>query len=189
MQDVRLYAPFHFLSARFNDEARFVCSMSQQTSDIVIFPSYYSRTWEMSMFDRVRIWEAARATSAATSFFEPLVIDGKAFVDGATGANNPIYQLWAEATSIYRPCDGWKLEDDLKCVVLIGTGIPSSKPFGPGIGGVAKTLMAIATAAENTAEQFQRQHPSCQEGDFLPIQCHAGTRGNWFRGGEPVGRY
>ncbi|PMD26932.1 FabD/lysophospholipase-like protein [Hyaloscypha hepaticicola] len=118
----------------------FVCSMSQQTSDIVIFPSYYSRTWGMSMFHRVRIWEAERATSAATSFFDPLVID--------------------EASSIYRPCDGWKLDDDLKCVVSIGTGIPSSKPFGPGIGGVAKALVAIATAAENTAEQFQRQHPS-----------------------------
>jgi hypothetical protein len=170
--------PFYFLSVRVNDEPRFVCSMSQQTSDIVIFPSYYSRTWGASMLDRVRIWEAARATSAATSFFDPLIIDGKAFADGATGANNPIYQLWAEASSVYRPYDSWKLEDDLKCLISIGTGIPSSKPFGPGTREVAKALMAIATAAETTAEQFQRQNPSLvKKGIFFRFNVTQGLEG------------
>jgi hypothetical protein len=134
--------------------------MSQQTSDIVVFPSYYSKTWGSAMLDRVRIWEAARATSAATSFFEPLTIDGKVFSDGATGANNPIYELWTEASSLYSCGNNWKLEDHLKCLISIGTGVPSLKPFGPGIADVAAALKAIATASESKAQQFQRQYPS-----------------------------
>lgn len=138
---------------------RFVCTMSQQTSGIVIFPSYYSKVWGMSMLDRVRIWEAARATSAATSFFEPLSIDGKMYADGATGANNPIYELWAEASSVFKPYDEWKLEDNLKCLVSIGTGLPSTKPFGPRIREVAAALKAVAVESEALSQQFERQHP------------------------------
>jgi hypothetical protein len=132
--------------------------MSQETSDIVVFPSYYSSTWGRPMLDRVRIWEAARATSAATSFFEPLVIDGRSFADGATGANNPIYELWAEAWSLYSHHDEWKLENHLKCLLSIGTGIPSRRPFGPGMMDVAAALKLIATESEAKAQQFQRQH-------------------------------
>ncbi|KAJ8122948.1 hypothetical protein ONZ43_g986 [Nemania bipapillata] len=134
--------------------------MSQETSSTVVFPSYYSRTWGKEMLDRVQIWEAARATSAATSFFEPMEIDGRLFADGATGANNPIYELWAEASSVYSLYDGWKLEDHLKCLVSIGTGLPSRRPFGPGLMDVAAALKAIATESESKAQQFQRQHLS-----------------------------
>ncbi|KAK3937037.1 kinesin [Diplogelasinospora grovesii] len=139
----------------------FVCSMSQQTSDIVIFSNYYSKTSGASMLNRVRIWEAARATSATPSFFEPVVVDKMVFEDGATGANNPIFELWAEASSLYRPDSGnetWNLEDELDCLVSIGRGMPSLRPFGPGVVDVAKALKAIATAAEKTAERFQRHH-------------------------------
>ena len=51
------------------------------------------------MYHKTRIWEAARATSAASSFFDPIKIGqfGEEFVDGAVGANNPVAQLWNEA--------------------------------------------------------------------------------------------
>ncbi|KAJ8126223.1 hypothetical protein O1611_g7414 [Lasiodiplodia mahajangana] len=145
----------------------FVCTMSQETSGTIVFPSYYSPTWGKQMLNRVRIWEAARATSAATSFFEPIAIDGRVYTDGATGANNPIHELWAEASSMYSPDDKWKLEDYLKCLVSIGTGIPSRKPFGPGLIQVAAALKAIATGSEEKAEQFLRQHPSLVKKSIL----------------------
>lgn len=138
----------------------FVCSISQQTSHVVLFPSYYSKTWGSQMLNRVRIWEAARATSAATSFFEPLTIDGKVFADGATGANNPIFELWAEASSVFKTDDRWRLEDHLKCLISIGTGIPSLKQFGPGITDVVGALKAIATESESKSDLFQRQYSS-----------------------------
>ncbi|OAQ71845.1 kinesin [Purpureocillium lilacinum] len=140
----------------------FVSTMRQEISEIVNLTSYYSPTWGASMLDSVRIWEAARATSAAPSFFDPCVIDAKCFVDGGTGANNPIHQLWAEASCVYGE-DGasstWKLEDHLYCLVSIGTGTPSRKPFGPELQDVATALRAIATSAESVAQTFERQHP------------------------------
>ena len=53
------------------------------------------------MLNRVKIWEAARATSTATSFFNPVNIGTEGFVDGVAGANNPINELWTEAYDIW----------------------------------------------------------------------------------------
>jgi patatin-like phospholipase/acyl hydrolase len=38
----------------------------------------------------VKIWEAARATSAAPSYFLQQKVGGEKFVDGGLSANNPI---------------------------------------------------------------------------------------------------
>ena len=40
-------------------------------------------------------WEACRATSAASSFFDPIAIGRykEEFGDGATGANNPVLEV------------------------------------------------------------------------------------------------
>jgi predicted acylesterase/phospholipase RssA len=132
------------------------------------------------MLDRVRIWEAARATSAATTFFEPITIDGQAFSDGATGANNPVDELWVEASAIFSTGPGWNLEDHLNCFVSIGTGVPSLKAFSDSIKDVAKALVDIATSANGRAEQFQRQHP-------LLFKTKAAFRFNVIQGLEGIG--
>ena len=46
------------------------------------------------------IWEAARATSAAPTFFKPIVIDDVLYGDGGTGWNNPTEEAIAEAHNI-----------------------------------------------------------------------------------------
>lgn len=136
-----------------------------------MFPSYYSTTWGSAMLDRVRIWEAARATSAATTFFEPITIAGQTFADGATGANSPIFELWAEASSVFcRGPGSPRLEDQISCLVSIGTGIPSLKAFGPEIKDVAKALKSIALSAEEKWEQFQRQVPSLAQDGRLAFR-------------------
>ncbi|KAF7551887.1 hypothetical protein G7Z17_g4703 [Cylindrodendrum hubeiense] len=126
----------------------FVCTMSKQTSKIVLFPNYYSKRWGANMLDRVRIWEAARATSAATSFFETVNIDGMVFADGATGANNPIYELWAEALDVFFQGDESQRLHNISCLVSIGTGISSLKDFGDAIPDILKALKAIAIESE-----------------------------------------
>lgn len=62
------------------------------------------------------IWEAARATSAALTFFKPIVIDDVKYGDGGTGWNNPTEEAIAEAHNIWpnRP---------IGCLVSIGTGL------------------------------------------------------------------
>jgi predicted acylesterase/phospholipase RssA len=111
-----------------------------------------------------KIWEAARATSAASSFFDPIRINigkiGEEFVDGATGANNPIQELWNEAKDMWDP---EPLESNLKCIVSIGTGVPSVEPFRTGLLEIGDTLVRISTETEKTAELFQRTHSDLED--------------------------
>jgi predicted acylesterase/phospholipase RssA len=106
-----------------------------------------------------KIWEAARATSAASSFFDPIRINigavGEEFIDGATGANNPIQELWNEAKDMWDP---EPLESNLKCIVSIGTGVPSVEPFRTGLLEVGGALVRMSTWTEGAAEMFQRTH-------------------------------
>jgi ankyrin repeat protein len=63
-----------------------------------------------------KVWEAARATSAAPTFFQPMVIDGIRYGDGGTGWNNPTEEAIDEAHIIWpkRP---------IGCLISIGTGL------------------------------------------------------------------
>jgi len=61
------------------------------------------------------IWEAARATSAAPMFFEPILIDEEPFIDGGMGRNNPINQVLEEAELMFP-------HQDIACIVSIGAG-------------------------------------------------------------------
>ena len=102
-----------------------------------------------------KIWEAGRATSAASSFFDPITIGDfqEGFVDGATGANNPVYEVWNEAQDIW---PYGSLEDKIKCLVSIGTGVPSLRPFKGDLISIGESLLAISTETEKTAERFSR---------------------------------
>jgi hypothetical protein len=104
----------------------------------------------------VTIWEACRATSAATSFFDPIAVGrfGGEFVDEATGANNPVRELWDQAQLAWGP---ELLEGKVKCLVSIGTGVPSLKPFKDDVLHIGEALVAIATETEQTAERFRRE--------------------------------
>ena len=84
------------------------------------------------------------------------------FVDGATGANNPVYQLWNEATDAW---DREPLQQNLKSLVSIGTGVPSVEPFRTGLLEIGRTLTCISTETEQTAESFQRSHSELDNSD------------------------
>ena len=129
------------------------------TSDTVHLTSYRRSRGSGDRLRVTKIWEAARATSAASSFFDPIRINigavGEEFVDGATGANNPIQEVWNEAKDMWDP---EPLESNLKCIVSIGTGVPSVEPFRTGLFEIGNTLVRMSTETEKTAELFQRTH-------------------------------
>lgn len=102
-----------------------------------------------------RIWEACRATSAASSFFNPITIGNiREFVDGATGRNNPVNQVLEEARDIWPGA-----YQRIQCFISIGTGQPSFKKYGSNLVEVVKALKNIATETERTAEAFLKAHP------------------------------
>lgn len=123
------------------------------------FRSYRSSRGSSDFLQKTKIWEAARATSAAPSFFGSIKIGdfGEEFVDGGTGANNPVRIIWIEAKNTFLgPRES--LEENLNCLVSIGTGVPSLKPFGDSLLDIARTLKSMATETEATAESFHRDH-------------------------------
>jgi hypothetical protein len=128
---------------------------SKQTSETVCLTSYQSPRGGNDLLNSVEIWEACRATSAASSFFDDITIGRyqEEFIDGATGANNPLWELWNQAQAIWGP---EPLEDNVKCLLSVGTGVPSLKPFLDDVFHIGKTLLAIATETEQMAERFRR---------------------------------
>jgi predicted acylesterase/phospholipase RssA len=136
-----------------------VCATSKETGETVCLTSYRTPRGNSDLLNSVTIWEACRATSAASSFFDPIAVGrfGEEFVDGATGANNPVREVWDQAQVAWGP---EPLEGKVKCLVSIGTGVPSLKPFKDDVLHIGATLVAIATETEQTAERFQRERPA-----------------------------
>jgi len=156
-----------------------VCATSAENRDIVHLTSYRSPRHPSDLLDVAKIWEAGRATSAASTFFDPIKIGpyGEEFVDGAAGSNNPVRELWTEAMDMW-PVRA--LEGNIKCLVSIGTGQPSLNPFGDTLLDIAKTLTEIATDTERTAEVFLREHQ-----DLARRKCY--FRFNVEKGLEDIG--
>lgn len=64
----------------------------QQNADnrAPVFMRSYKNTKKVTKLVDVKIWEAARATSAAPAYFEPITVNGIRMVDGGLQANDPI---------------------------------------------------------------------------------------------------
>jgi hypothetical protein len=133
------------------DDISFVCTADRSTKDIVRLRSY-SLPDETNV--RATIYEAALATSAATTFFEPVSIGDRTFADGALGANNPVDEVEGEASNIWCSETG-DLKRLVKCFVSIGTGNPGKKAFQDGvINFLRETVVQIATETANTERKF-----------------------------------
>ncbi|KAI1441841.1 hypothetical protein F5Y02DRAFT_430764 [Annulohypoxylon stygium] len=115
----------------------FVCTFTKSLNTPVLIQSYKTigNVDAQALLD-CKIWEAARATSAAATFFDPITIGRQKFVDGATGNNNPIRQ----------------------CIVSVGTGVPILEDFGNNLKELVSTLRRIATDTEETERRFYRDH-------------------------------
>lgn len=151
----------------------FVCATSKLTSSNVCLTSYRSPRTTNHLLNSTKIWEACRATSAATSFFNPISIGpySEEFVDGALGANNPINMVWSQAQDLWGP----DLQAKLRCLVSVGTGVPSLKLFHDDILHIGGSLVALATETENTAEQFRRHYSNLDdEGRYYRFNVNRG---------------
>lgn len=136
---------------------RFVCAVRKENTAVARLRSYQSH---IAFGDGKTIWEAARATSAASGFFDPISIGkhGQEYVDAGLGCNNPVDEVWTEAQDIWLP-----RQDDLavlvKCFISIGTGNPGTSPIESGALKFFKnTLKDIVTQTERTAENFEKIH-------------------------------
>lgn len=96
-------------------------AISKTTRDDYLFRTYGIR----ASIENCSIIDACLATSAATTFFPPITINGVEYVDGGFGKNNPSEAALKELEST-----DWlsPMEDAMKevgCFVSVGTGRPT----------------------------------------------------------------
>ena len=156
---------------RENGEAKFaktfVCAVpAANMAHPRLFRSYVVRE---NASTNCKIWEAARATTAAPTFFKRMTIvdDGGAqedFLDGGLLLNNPVQLALGEALTVFGGAS------KLGCLISIGTGHPGTiglsqpdafqKILPTDMVGVLK---GIATDCEQTAHEMAerfRQSPN-----------------------------
>ena len=129
--------------------------MNREANETAVLRAYHSRRGNNHM--QVNIVQAALATSAAPTFFEPVYIDGRSYIDGGLGSNNPAFEVQNEAQDIWRN-QSTGLMPMVGCMVSIGTGKPAFNQLGRGYRGLYKTIMGKATETEGTAERGARMH-------------------------------
>ncbi|KAK5655883.1 hypothetical protein OQA88_5422 [Cercophora sp. LCS_1] len=112
-------------------------------------------TYDVSAkFHGCTIWQVARATSAATTFFKPAVVgrDRIKFVDAGFGYNNPCEVLVAEAEKQFPNRKGNLL------VLSIGTGLGDVVKIRDNFPSIIRALKNMATSSKKVAARLDNQY-------------------------------
>ncbi|KAB5580484.1 hypothetical protein GE09DRAFT_1212934 [Coniochaeta sp. 2T2.1] len=123
----------------------FVCAVDAKGLDVVqLFRTYETPNSEDTWLKDCKVWEAARATTAAPAYFKPVEIKrgsvAKTFIDGAVSCNNPAGKLLEEAGRVFNS------RRKIGAILSIGTGTkPKNMPTDEGSGklGYAKALFKM----------------------------------------------
>jgi hypothetical protein len=142
--------------------------------------------------DQLPIWQVARATTAAPTYFKPLTIGKEKFLDGGWGmANNPTWHAYQEVCQM----EGKKSEA-IELTVSIGTGKADKvRPVARSGTGVLAEFTAIvkySAAAATDSERIHlimQGHPTTTEDNYQRFSVDGGLGdvdlGEWtVRGGK-----
>ena len=129
---------------------RVVLAITKDNVDAL--PTFF-RTYETSAaLDSCTIWEVARATSAATTFFKPIRIgrDGIEFIDAGFGYNNPCEVLIEEGQRLFPSCDRM-------CILSIGTGLGDVVTIKDSRLSIINALKQMATSSKKVAARLNNR--------------------------------
>ncbi|KAI7780329.1 hypothetical protein LA080_016177 [Diaporthe eres] len=171
----------------------FVCTMpAQRHKEMVCLRTY---DVEGDKYPNCLIYEAARATTAATTYFKPMTIkdeEGKEekFVDAALGTNNPISILWDEAVNLF----GKKRR--LGCVVSLGTGSRKVEmaPGGEKLKEKAKFLISAIKVIKEIGTDSEKDHERWQakfaefENTYFRLNVDGGAQGIELSDWQKIGQ-
>jgi predicted acylesterase/phospholipase RssA len=139
---------------------RFVCAVRKEDSAPVLIRSYQSRAFD-NLYEHIKIWEAVRATSAASTFFDPIKIGskGQEFVDGALRYNNPIEMADIESRTLW--------PNDERMILSIGTGSAPGRSLDGGLIKLVDQLIRIVSESDETNNRFRAGHHDMIEANRL----------------------
>lgn len=114
----------------------------------MLFKTYDTPT----SFEDCTIWEVARATSAATTFFKPIKVgrDGTEFIDAAFGHNNPCEVLIEEGQRLFPNCGRM-------CILSIGTGLGDVVTIKDSRLSIINALKQMATSSKKVAARLNNR--------------------------------
>ena len=120
--------------------------------------------------DSCQIWQAARATSAAPSYFEPVELGDRIFADGGITSKNPTLEALGDLNFLH---DG-----DLKdsCVVSIGTGLTIGTALPVRVSKFSRWYLLKASYA--TARRILTQTESTHEEVSMSLEI---AQASYFR--------
>ena len=139
-------------------EPRFVCTTAYDSKEAELLRSYKSKKEDNIT---CTIVQAARATSAAPLFFDPIEIDGIRFSDGGLRNNNPIKVVRTELREEFP-------DHPAGCIVSIGTGVHRTQSMGRSLVAIAKACATIALNVEAAHQEFKANECGAQ-GPFRDI--------------------
>lgn len=129
-------------------------------SPAVLFKSYELDGTEI----QCSVIQAARATSAAPTYFPPAEIEGDLYADGGIGFNNPAGEAVREARRIWP-------HREIGCLVSIGTGLMepisgasrTTEQFGSFMGTIVKGVASSLAEKLTVAAYCTELATDCQE--------------------------
>jgi patatin-like phospholipase/acyl hydrolase len=135
----------------------FICTMPLEDRNTTVRLRSYDVNDDK--YSNCLIYQAARATTAASTFFRPMTLrddegNEQKFVDAALGRNNPITLLPEEAISLY----GTRRR--LGCVVSLGTGSRKAELIEPrkGIREKVKQIKSVLKVVKEISTDTRRDH-------------------------------
>ncbi|KKF93514.1 Vegetative incompatibility protein HET-E-1 [Ceratocystis platani] len=117
-----------------------------------------------------KVWQAARATSAAITLFDPIKLgrDGIEFIDASYGYNNPCEALISEA--------GRQFPGRHIMILSIGTGVDDVVEISDSRGSVLEALRKMATSSKQTDLRLKEKYNS--PGVYRRFNVEIGLRDN-----------
>lgn len=138
----------------------FLCAVAAEDTRPRYLRTYRNPLMADSLSRRLRLWEALRATSAASTFFDLFCFEatGQRFHDGGIRCNNPVELVYQEAAEL------WPGREAI--LLSIGTGNKPGESIIGNIDTVALRMAEIATETEDTADRFNRNHTGLVDRDL-----------------------
>ena len=128
--------------------ARVVLAITKENVDAP--PTLFKSFDATNSFKDCTVWQVARATSAATTFFESIKCgrDSIEFIDAGFGYNNPCEVLLREAENISHKTDSIY-------TLSIGTGLGEVVPIGNGRLSILNALRRMASSSKQVADRLK----------------------------------
>jgi predicted acylesterase/phospholipase RssA len=120
----------------------FVCAMPKYEEKVKRIRSYEPLDQQRHVpSERLKIWEAARATSAAPMYFPHIEAGGVSYFDGGLESNNPVIEVIEEAKQEFP-------DDKISTVISVGTGAYQASDASAGVTGFMNYMINMATSTE-----------------------------------------